>query len=72
MNTLKITDDVLVVMEQKQIFIICNIFSPSLPFEGRNTIKNYWFSSLNEIKLIKLRPYELDLQTGNRAFGGTY
>lgn len=69
---LEITDDVSIVMDQKLIFIICNTCNPSLPSEGRNTIKNYWLSIPSEMKLIQWRPYELMLDRENRVFEGTY
>lgn len=69
---LETTDVISVVMEHEQIFIICDICSPLILSEERNTIKKYWFSSPSEKKLIKWRPYELELGRENRVFEGTY
>lgn len=71
-HILETTDVISVVMEHEQIFIICDICSPSLLSEERNTIKKYWFSSPNANKLIKLRPYKLELGRENRVFEDTY
>lgn len=67
---LETTDVISVVMEHEQIFMICDICGPSLLSEESNTIKKYWFSSPSGKKLIKRRPYELELRRENRVFEG--
>lgn len=67
---LETTDVISVVMEHEQIFMICDICGPSLPSEESNTIKKYWFSSPSGKKLIKWRPYELELRRENMVFEG--